>query len=166
MNAAARARLILPIGLFISIGCWAALVAIQNQLPFNSPNISLFWQAGLVGLFIIEGLVTIIWSWVILVKASKVGVIATSGPYSVVRHPIFATILWDGTGCIAFYFKAWSVLLALVPLSLLWSYLASIEERHLEQEFGNEYWDHFSHKGQLFPSLKELDQKAKDRFDD
>lgn len=166
MNPAARARLILPFGLFISVCCWAGLVSVQDQLPFNNPNISLFWQAGLVGLFAFEGLATLAWSWMTLAKAKTASVLATSGPYAFVRHPIFATILWDGTGCVAFYYKAWCVLLALVPLSLLWSYLAHIEERYLVHQYGHKYWDQFANKGQLFPTLKGLDQIAKDRLDD
>ena len=166
VNLVSRPRLILPLGLIISGCCWAALLSIKDQLPYSDPNISLFWQAGLVGLFVFEGMVSLVWSWMTLAKAKAANQLAVSGPYALIRHPIFATILWDGTGCLAFYFKAWVVLLALVPLSLLWSYLASIEERYLERRYGSEYWHHFAHKGQLFPSFKEPDQMFKDSFDD
>ena len=118
----------------------------------------MYWQAGLVALFVFEGMVSIAWSWRMLAKANATNKLAITGPYAMVRHPIFATILWDGTGCLAFYFKAWVLLLALVPLSLLWSYLASVEETYLEYKHGSEYWQHFAHKGQLFPSMKGLEQ--------
>ena len=165
MNLAVRPRLILPIGLLISICCWSVLLSLKDQLPYSNPNISLFWQACLVGLFVFEGIVSLAWSWIILGEAKAAGKIATSGPYAIVRHPIFATILWDGTGCLAFYFKAWIILLALVPLSLLWSWLASIEERYLERQYGNDYWHHFEHIGQLFPSFKVLDNISRDSVD-
>jgi protein-S-isoprenylcysteine O-methyltransferase Ste14 len=110
-------------------------------------------------------MVTLAWSWIILAEAKAASKLAVRGPYALIRHPIFATILWDGTGCLAFYFKAWVVLLALVPLSLLWSYLASIEELYLEREYGSEYWHHFAHKGQLFPSFKGPDRMPEDGFD-
>ncbi len=165
MKLAARPRLILPIGLLISIGCWAALLSIQDLLPYNNPTISLFWQACLVGLFVFEGLASIAWSWMTLAKAKTAHKLAITGPYAIVRHPIFATILWDGTGCLAFYFKAWIVLLALVPLSLLWSYLATIEEGILEREYGSDYWHQFAQKGQLFPSFKGPRQHNGDAID-
>ncbi len=165
MNLAERPWLILPLGLLISGCCWAALLSIKDQLPYSNPNISLFWQAGLVGLFVFEGMIGLAWSWKTLADAKAAGKLAVNGPYALMRHPIFATILWDGTGCLAFYFKSWVVLLALVPLSLLWSYLASAEEHYLERRYGSEYWHHFAHKGQLFPSFKDLNHISKDSFD-
>jgi protein-S-isoprenylcysteine O-methyltransferase Ste14 len=137
-------------------------LSIKDQLPYNNPNISFAWQAGLAGVFAFEGILSLAWSWVTLSKAKAAGELAVTGPYAFIRHPIFATILWDGTGCLVFCYKAWIVVLALVPLSMVWSYLASLEEDYLKFYFGKDYLDHFAHKGQLFPSFKGIEQDTID----
>jgi protein-S-isoprenylcysteine O-methyltransferase Ste14 len=84
----------------------------------------------------------------------KKGQLATDGPYSIVRHPIYAAwILLIGPGIVLF-FRSWPMLL--VPLITYASFKTSIhkEDEYLEKKFGRIYTKYRLTVNELFPSPK------------
>ena len=61
----------------------------------------------------------------------------TSGPYNLVRHPIYSGILVAGVGtAIAL---SWLWLIAVVLVGLYFIYSATVEERYLAEQFPEAY---------------------------
>ncbi len=114
------------------------------------------WRWGVGLLFLADGLVTVLWSTAALTKAYREEQLVTSGPYALVRHPIYGAILWDSTAAVAFLFQSWLVLVGVVPLHLIWIRLVKPEEERLLQQFGDAYAQYSANTGQFLPRLKSL----------
>ena len=63
--------------------------------------------------------------------------LVTSGPYRLVRHPIYSGILAAGVGTAVALSWMWLVAVALAGLYFIYS--ATVEERYLTQEFPDAY---------------------------
>lgn len=93
-------------------------------------------------------------AWLVLHAAQKEGKLATSGPYSRVRHPQY-----DGFILVMFGFLLmWPTLLTLLMFPILvivYIRLAKEEERLVRQEFGNAYDEYANDVPAFLPSWKE-----------
>lgn len=63
--------------------------------------------------------------------------LVTSGPYRLVRHPIYSGILVAGIGTAVAL--SWGWLAAVVPGGIYFVYSATVEERYLGEQFPNDY---------------------------
>jgi protein-S-isoprenylcysteine O-methyltransferase Ste14 len=63
--------------------------------------------------------------------------LVTSGPYRLVRHPIYSGILTAGIGTATAL--SWTGLLAVVLAAIYFIYSATVEERYLTREFPDAY---------------------------
>ncbi|HUZ70685.1 MAG TPA: isoprenylcysteine carboxylmethyltransferase family protein, partial [Candidatus Saccharimonadales bacterium] len=63
--------------------------------------------------------------------------LVTSGPYQLVRHPIYSGILVAGVGTAVSL--SWSWLIAVALAGIYFVYSATIEERNLTQQFPDAY---------------------------
>ncbi len=63
--------------------------------------------------------------------------LVTSGPYDVVRHPIYSGILVAGVGTSVALSWWWLLVVALAALYFL--YAATVEERFLSEQFTDSY---------------------------
>lgn len=63
--------------------------------------------------------------------------LVTSGPYRLVRHPIYSGILLAGLGTAVSLSWLWLIALALVGISFVYS--ATVEERYLTEQFPDTY---------------------------
>ncbi|MBA7678072.1 hypothetical protein ES703_86343 [subsurface metagenome] len=95
-----------------------------------------------------------------MVKASRENRLASSGPYALVRHPMYGAVLWSGTAAVAFFFQSWMVLLGAVPLHLSWVWLVQKEEAELKHRFGDAYRRYAEETGQFLPRLASLKKVA------
>ncbi len=141
---------------------WGLFLALQRALPLPSLRLAPGWRWGLTLLFATDALVTIILSTRILLAAQRQQRLAGTGPDALVRHPIYSALLWSGTATVAFAFQAWLVLLAALPLHLIWIRLAFIEEQWLEGLFGEDYRRYAAHTGQFLPRLSRLSTPPED----
>jgi protein-S-isoprenylcysteine O-methyltransferase Ste14 len=84
----------------------------------------------------------------------KRGQLVTGGPYSVVRHPIYAA--WILLICPGFvlFFRSWPMLF--VPLVAYAGFKVFIhkEDDYLENKFGQAYSDYHSRVNELFPKWR------------
>jgi protein-S-isoprenylcysteine O-methyltransferase Ste14 len=111
-------------------------------------------------LFAIDAILTILWGAVTLARARQQDALAVTGPYAMVRHPIYGAVLWSGTAAVAFAFESWLVLAAVVPLHFLWIRLVQQEEMELQERFGEEYTRYATETGQFLPRLSSLKRAA------
>jgi protein-S-isoprenylcysteine O-methyltransferase Ste14 len=63
--------------------------------------------------------------------------LVTSGPYHLVRHPIYTGTLTAGTGTALALNWTWLIAIALAGIYFVYS--ATVEERHLQQQFPDTY---------------------------
>jgi protein-S-isoprenylcysteine O-methyltransferase Ste14 len=61
-----------------------------------------------------------------------------TGPYAIVRHPIYAGLLLAVFGT-ALAMGQWRALVGLTVLGIAWHFESRTEERYMEEEFGAEY---------------------------
>jgi protein-S-isoprenylcysteine O-methyltransferase Ste14 len=63
--------------------------------------------------------------------------LVTSGPYRLVRHPIYSGILVAGVGTAVAL--SWLWLIAMVLAGVYFAYSATVEERYLTEQFPDTY---------------------------
>ena len=102
------------------------------------------WRAGL-GLFLLAlGLGFAIWArvhigrnWGTPMTQKDDPELVTSGPYRLVRHPIYSGILVAGVGTVVAL--RWQWLIAVVLAGVYFVYSATVEERYLTEHFPDTY---------------------------
>lgn len=85
-------------------------------------------------------------------RAKDAGEIATSGPYGVIRHPIYASVflLSIGMGCVFF---TWLHFLVLAVFAPLWWLECRSEEEEMMHRFGEVYAAYQERTAMLIPGL-------------
>jgi protein-S-isoprenylcysteine O-methyltransferase Ste14 len=102
------------------------------------------WLAGLGLVLFASGLVFAIWArvrigrnWGTPMTQKDEPELVTSGPYHLVRHPIYSGILVAGVGTAVAL--SWLWLTAVVVVGVYFVYSATVEERYLTEQFPNTY---------------------------
>ena len=114
------------------------------QIPFLASAI-------LGTIFIIIGLVMFSLGAKVIRKAFHEGRLITNGVYAIVRNPMYSGLLIFVLLGIALWFRSW--LMLTVPLV---SYIAfrlffKVEDKYLEEKFGQEYLDYKSKVNAIIP---------------
>jgi protein-S-isoprenylcysteine O-methyltransferase Ste14 len=116
------------------------------------------WRAGL-GLFLFAvGLGFAIWArlhigrnWGTPMSKKDQPELVTSGPYRLVRHPIYSGILLAGAGTAVALSWIWLIALALAAVYFIYS--ATVEERYLTEQFPDTYPRYKSSTKMLVPFI-------------
>ena len=106
----------------------------------------------LSNVLIISGFLVISAAWNVLYTAQRTGKLATTGPYSYVRHPQYVGFIMIMFGVL----MQWPTLLTLAMFPVLtWMYvrLAIAEERDAIAAFGDAYRDYESRTPSFVPSV-------------
>ncbi|MGE5308004.1 MAG: methyltransferase family protein [Deltaproteobacteria bacterium] len=82
--------------------------------------------------------------------------LVTSGPYSLVRNPMYLGIILIGTGVVFALGRPWAILLFAAGFSFRYFYLFRDEEKALLGYFGKAYTEYKSMVPRIFPSIKSL----------
>ncbi|MDE3207117.1 MAG: isoprenylcysteine carboxylmethyltransferase family protein [Acidobacteriota bacterium] len=102
------------------------------------------WRSALGMAFLGLGLGSAVWArvhigrnWGTPMTQKNEPELVTSGPYHLVRHPIYSGILVAGTGTAVALSWLWLIAVGLVGIYFLYS--AAVEERFLAQQFPDTY---------------------------
>jgi protein-S-isoprenylcysteine O-methyltransferase Ste14 len=102
------------------------------------------WRAGVGLVFFALGLGFAIWArihigrnWGTPMTQKDEPELVTSGPYHLVRHPIYSGILASGIGTAAALSWLWLTAVALAGIYFLYS--ATVEERYMTEQFPDSY---------------------------
>jgi protein-S-isoprenylcysteine O-methyltransferase Ste14 len=102
------------------------------------------WRAGIGLVVFATGLGFAIWArrhigrnWGIPMTQKDEPELVTSGPYHLVRHPIYSGILLAGVGTAVAL--SWVWLTAVVLAGVYFVYSATVEERYLTEQFPDDY---------------------------
>jgi protein-S-isoprenylcysteine O-methyltransferase Ste14 len=102
------------------------------------------WRSGLGLALFAMGLAFAIWArlhigrnWGTPMSQKQEPELVTSGPYRLVRHPIYSGILVAGIGTAVAL--SWSWLIPVALSGIYFVYSATVEERYLTQEFPDTY---------------------------
>ncbi len=102
------------------------------------------WRAGLCLLLFALGLGFAIWArrvlgrnWGTPMSRKDEPELVTSGPYHLVRHPIYSGILVAGVGTAVALSWVWMIAVALA--GVYFAYSAAVEERYLTEQFPDTY---------------------------
>ena len=114
-----------------------------GALRGNAPNTDA-WRAGLGLVLFAVGLGFAIWArvnigrnWGTPMTQKVEPELVTSGPYRLVRHPIYTGILVAGVGTAVALSWRWLIAVALAGLYFLYS--ATVEERYMTERFPDTY---------------------------
>jgi len=116
------------------------------------------WRAGL-GLFVfVLGLGFAIWArvnigsnWGSPMTQKNEPELVTSGPYHLVRHPIYSGILVAGVGTAVALSWPWLIAVALAGVYFLYS--ATVEERYMTEQFPDTYPEYKRSTKMLLPFI-------------
>ena len=104
-------------------------------------------------ILIIYGFILLSDAWKILYKAQNEHTLATTGPYTYIRHPQYISFMLIIFG----FFLQWPTILTLIMFPILiWMYarLAKSEEKEAQKEFGT-LWEEYAKRTPVFiPRLK------------
>lgn len=126
---------------------WGA-VEIQGLVIFRSLGLALM---AFGTLFNIWGRIFLKTNWADQVRIYDDQQLVTNGPYRIVRHPLYASIIWMFYGAAIAYLNPLAALetsLVFIPAMV---YRSNLEERALEEAFGNEYFNYRKNTGRFFP---------------
>ncbi len=150
------------LALALTLTIWAVFVYLQRALPLPPLRLSPGWHWALTALFALDAVGTVLWSFAVLAGALREDRLAHAGPYALVRHPMSSAVIYSGTAAVAFAFQAWVVLLAVLPVHVVWLRLARMEEAELRGRFSEEYRDYAAATGQFLPRLSSLTRPPSD----
>jgi protein-S-isoprenylcysteine O-methyltransferase Ste14 len=142
-----------PIGLIISLVLFFILGRVNKWLGYVE-ILSRPRSAKILGIILL--CIEVCWHiWCLCAFKTwlRDGRLCTKGPYKLVRHPIYAGIIFFVCPGIAFIFNSWIILLSAVLLFPIWTALVRREESIMNAIFGEEYARYASHTGRLFPGF-------------
>ncbi len=133
------------------IGAMALILDIILEIPPLPINKALSIILFFLLISVYAGL--LIWSIKHIVKAKKNKKLATTGPYSLCRHPMYAGIALLINPGLAIIFQSWALLEVSIILYFFWRYLAKKEEKELLKYFGEKYKNYSKKVGCLLPKI-------------
>lgn len=122
-----------------------------------------FWMLTVGTLLYFPGMAFVIWARLALGKNYFVSTgfgaqlfidhqLVTSGPFAIVRHPMYAGLIVASIGALLIYFTWTTLYFALfAPLTLI---RARREEQALSAEFGDQWVDYCRRVPMIFPRLR------------
>lgn len=143
-----------PTGIATTAIIWVAAGWIGELLQMPAIPVGETFRGVLLALFIIDSAVTIVWSLFALPPKERGVRVVNTGPFRWVRHPLYSAFIWSGTGAVAIWFRSWTVLFSVVPISLFWAWHIRGEETFMLEKFGDEYLDYMNSTGQFFPRFR------------
>jgi protein-S-isoprenylcysteine O-methyltransferase Ste14 len=142
-----------PIGLVTDI----VLLVLLGFLGKKLGNMEISNNPGSVRVygFIVIGLWACwhIWCLATLKAWLKDSKLCTGGPYRLVRHPLYAGVIFIANPGIALVFNSWTMLVCVLFIFPILTVLVRKEEAMMTSFFGEEYARYAGRTGRLFPQI-------------
>ncbi len=145
-----------PVGLLATLPIWGFVLIIEKALSLPKMVIHPILRLGLIVMFLTDSVYLIAGGLYAFFKNGAGKKLVETGPYQYVRHPMYSAIVYSISGGLAVGLLSWGLLFAVLPISLLWSWLISYEEINLEEQFGQKYRKYREKTGVFFPNFKAL----------
>jgi protein-S-isoprenylcysteine O-methyltransferase Ste14 len=129
---------------------WASL--------FNLPDKWAMVICNIGSLFMLTGLIIMGIGWRKIYKGE--GELVTDSLYRYIRHPQYLGLMLITSGMLI----QWPTILTIIMWPILifaYWHLAKIEEREMEEKFGQCYFDYKRQTGMFFPNIKNLKSEAR-----
>jgi len=132
-------------------GVLAGWLTLRYPGLFTIAGIPFWLLASLASVLVLAGTVVYVVALRKFNPAYRQGELVIQGPFSVVRHPIYAAWILLICPGVVLFFRSW--LMLFLPLVAYISFKASIhrEDRYLEDRFGQAYRDYRASTDELFP---------------
>jgi protein-S-isoprenylcysteine O-methyltransferase Ste14 len=112
------------------------------------------WLVILVGVYFnVYGRVLLGKNWANQIKIYKNHTLVRKGVYNIVRHPLYASLIWIFYACSILYANWLAFLLNTIIFLPMMYYRAKQEEKLLSEQFKN-YKEYMKEVGMFFPKLK------------
>ena len=85
-------------------------------------------------------------------RAKETDVMATSGPFKYIRHPVYVSVYLLSIG-LGFLFFAWLWFLVMVVFIPLWWLESKAEEKEMLEKYGEKYVDYQKRTKMFIPGL-------------
>jgi len=136
-------------------------LSIKMNLLHVSANKLIGFAALIIGLILIVvgivfnvyGRIVLKSNWANQIKIYKNHSLITSGPYKIVRHPLYASLIWIFLGGSLVYMNLVSFLLNLFVFVPMMTIRARKEDELLSKKFGIEYNKYKVKTGMFFPKI-------------
>lgn len=103
--------------------------------------------------FNVYGRVVLKSNWANQIKIYNGHSLVTTGPYKIVRHPLYASLIWIFLGGSLVYMNLASLLLNLFVFVPMMAIRAKKEDELLSKNFGTEYNEYRKRTGMFFPKI-------------
>lgn len=143
-----------PSGIVLTILIWAGFLYLEKWIGIPKIRIGPTFRWILLALFAVDFVVTILWSMVALPPSRRGRELVTTGPFRLVRHPLYSVVIFSGSGTVAIGYRSWTVIFSVILLNLLWSWHVRREEEYLLDKFGEQYREYMRTTGQFFPRFR------------
>jgi len=144
----ARIRVLIIAVVFVlaRLGVLSGHHPVHTDPPREAVGLALF-GAGLA--FAVWARVHIGRNWGHPMSQKKEPELVTSGPYRLVRHPIYSGVLTAGVGTAVALGWFWLIVVGLAGVYFI--YAATVEERHMTEQFPDAYPEYKRHSKMLVP---------------
>ncbi len=140
-----------PIGTVISMALFVLFLWAGNLWGHLhlSGEINTYQEIGIVLAFI--GLAIYLWGIWVLRDWWLRDRLCTRGPFKWFRHPMYAGWITFVAAGLVLWSRSWVLVLWVVTLHVVWHRLVPLEERMMQEKFGDEYRAYASRTGRFFP---------------
>ena len=147
------------------VGLWWGLLSLAWFAPALAVHV-VTWPAFVIeplrswagriagGVLLAGGIAFYAWGRVHLHRAMRKGVLATAGPYRLVRHPLYAAGLWLMAPGVAVLAASWLLLPLPLWMALCLAPLLGREEAALASRFGDAWQAYAGRTGRLRPRFR------------
>ena len=146
-----------PTGVLATVLIWIFALNIGRFFQISPINMNDTFRWVLIIFFIIDAGVMVLWSQIALNPNKRGKELVTSGPFRLVRHPLYTAVIWSGTGLFAISQLSWAVVLSVIPVHFFWIWQIKGEEDFMIEKFGDGYKKYMETTGQFFPKLRKKD---------
>jgi protein-S-isoprenylcysteine O-methyltransferase Ste14 len=117
-------------------------IMFPSLFSVGGPSSALEWISILM---LIPGVTIWIWSVVLILTKVPQGELITTGPYSLVKHPLYTGVAFLVLPWLGFLFNTWFGVVIGIVLYIASRLFSPEEEKTLSQAFGTT-WDEYCHK--------------------